>query len=67
MCITLRPVVGSQTSRRMALSQPPALQNSQEDGGRIFLIFVADPRTRSCPPVRSAERTALLAHLANQL
>ena len=37
--------VGSQASWRMVLSQPAALQNFHEDGGGVFLIFVADPRT----------------------
>jgi hypothetical protein len=27
------------------MALPAALRNSHEDGGRVFLIFVADPRT----------------------
>jgi hypothetical protein len=33
----------------MATSLPAGLQNSHQNGGRVFRIFVADPRTlRSC-------------------
>jgi hypothetical protein len=46
--------VGSQTSWRMPLARPAALANSHHDGGRVFLIFVADPRTEgdAHPPPR---------------
>jgi hypothetical protein len=37
--------VGSQISWRMAMPLPATLQNSQQSGGRAFLIFMADPRT----------------------
>jgi hypothetical protein len=41
--------VASQTQWRMATALPARLQNSHQNGGRLFLIFVADPRTvRSC-------------------
>ncbi len=39
------PLVGSQTRWRMAMPLPATLQNSHQNGGRVFLIFVADPRT----------------------
>jgi hypothetical protein len=48
-------VVGSHFTWRTALSLPAALRNSHRNGGRVFLIFVANPRTvRSCS---SATRT----------
>src|ERR1700694_2429864 len=37
--------LGSQTRWRMAMALPAGLQNSHQNGGRVFLIFVADPRT----------------------
>ncbi len=36
--------VGSQSAWRMAMYLPGRLQNSHRNGGRVFLIFVADPR-----------------------
>ena len=35
----------SQTPWRMAMWLPAPMQNSHRDGGSVFLIFVADPRT----------------------
>jgi hypothetical protein len=35
--------VGSQTPWRIVMPLPAALQNSHQNGGRVFLIFVADP------------------------
>jgi hypothetical protein len=32
----------------MAMPLPAGLQNSHQNGGSVFLIFVADPRT-GCP------------------
>jgi len=44
-----RWTVGSQVSWRIAIHLHATLQNSHQNGGRVFLIFVADPRTiRSC-------------------
>lgn len=40
-----RLVVGSHGLWRMTNALPAHLQNSHHDGGRVFLIFVADPRT----------------------
>jgi hypothetical protein len=37
--------VGSHFTWRMAMYLPGRLQNSHQDGGAAFLIFVADPRT----------------------
>jgi len=37
--------VGSQSAWRMAMFLTGRLQNSHRNGGRVFLIFVADPRT----------------------
>jgi hypothetical protein len=37
--------VGSQSAWWMAMYLPGRLQNSHRNGGRVFLIFVADPRT----------------------
>ena len=37
--------VGSHSAWRMAMYLPGRLQNSHRSGGRVFLIFVADPRT----------------------
>jgi hypothetical protein len=37
--------VGSHSLWRIALPLPAGLQNSHQDGGRMFLFFVADPRT----------------------
>jgi len=34
---------GSQTAWPMAVPVPAGLQNSHQNGGRLFLIFVADP------------------------
>jgi hypothetical protein len=41
---TLVAHVGSQTPWRIAVPLPAALQTSHQNGGRIFLIFVANPR-----------------------
>ena len=46
LVVVSRPAaVGSQTAWRMTASLPADLQNSHQDGGCVFLIFVADPRT----------------------
>jgi hypothetical protein len=37
--------LSSQTARRMATLLTAALQNSHQNGGWVFLIFVADPIT----------------------
>jgi hypothetical protein len=37
--------VGSQTAWRIAVLLPAGLQNSHQNGGAVFLIFVADPIT----------------------
>jgi hypothetical protein len=37
--------VGSQTQWRIAVLLPASLQNSHQNGGAVFLIFVADPIT----------------------
>jgi len=37
--------VGSQTAWRIAMPLAAALQDSHRNGGHVFLIFVADPRT----------------------
>jgi hypothetical protein len=37
--------LGSQSAWRMAMYLPGRLQNSHRNGGRVGLIFVADPRT----------------------
>jgi hypothetical protein len=37
--------VGSRSGWRIAMPLAAALQNSHQDGGRVFLNFVADPRT----------------------
>jgi D-threo-aldose 1-dehydrogenase len=37
--------VGSQSARRIAMDLLGRLQNSHRNGGRVFLICVADPRT----------------------
>jgi hypothetical protein len=37
--------VGSQSAWRVAILLTAVLQNSHQNGGRVFLIFVADPRT----------------------
>ena len=42
---TTGPAVGSQSAWRMAMYLPGRLQNSHRNGGRVCLIFVADPRT----------------------
>jgi len=39
-------ISGSQTPWRTAMPLPAGLQNSHQNGGSLFLIFVADPRTR---------------------
>jgi len=38
-------VVGSRSAWRIAMRLAAALQNSHQDGGRVLLIFVADPIT----------------------
>ena len=38
-------VVGSHSAWRIAMPLAAALQNSHQDGGCVFLILVADPRT----------------------
>jgi hypothetical protein len=46
---TCAAAVGSQTTWRTAMSLPAGMQNSRQNGGRVFPIFVADPRTvRRC-------------------
>jgi hypothetical protein len=46
----------------MAMYLPACLQNSRQNGGRVFLIFVADPitarlcRTGACPIVITRSR-----------
>src|SRR6185437_13153644 len=51
--------VGSHFTWRITSPLPALLQNSHRNGGRVFLIFVANPRTvRSC---RSAARAASAA------
>jgi len=54
--------VDSQSAWRMAMSLPGRLQNSHGNGGRVFLILVADPRTTrlcttrlSCMAVSAAD------------
>jgi hypothetical protein len=37
--------VGSRSGWRIAMPLAAALQNSHQDGGRVFLNFGADPRT----------------------
>jgi hypothetical protein len=38
--------VGSQSAWRMAMYLPGRLQNSHRNGGRVCLIFVADPNAQ---------------------
>ena len=49
--------VASQTSWRMPMRLPEGFQDSHQDGGPLFLIFVADPRTvRWCTTHLAEER-----------
>jgi len=49
----------SHSSWRTAMLLPVTLQNSHQNGGRDFLIFVADPRTaRLCRSGLSCQRAA---------
>jgi hypothetical protein len=45
----------------MPLARPAALANSHHDGGRVFLIFVAEPRTEgdAHPPPHRSSRLAI--------
>jgi hypothetical protein len=47
--------VDSQTAWRIATRLPAALRNSHRNGGSVFLIFVADPRTTRLCTVRIQE------------
>ena len=60
-----RPAVGSHSPWRTAIPLPARLQNSHQNGGRIFLIFVADPTTvRLC---RSERLRPLLSPTARHV
>jgi hypothetical protein len=49
--------VASQASWRMPMRLPEGFQDSHQDGGPLFLIFVADPRTvRLCTTHLAEER-----------